>query len=105
MFQFRCITTTIALFVCLASVAHAGQEKSVEDFSATAGKILQVIQRMQSALQEDSSPVESRIRLIPEVEKLQVCRLMLDERMRNREARVKHGNSTARSPSRFTHSV
>ena len=96
MLQFRCITTTIALFVCLVSVAHAGQEKAVEDFSATAGKILQVVQRMQSALHEDSSLVELRIRLIREVEKLQVCRLMLDERMRNREARVKNGNSTAR---------
>ncbi len=96
MLQFRCVTTTIALFVCLVSVAHTGQEKSVEDFPATAGKILQVVQRMQSALQENSSLEELRIRLIQEVEKLQVCRLMLDERMRNREARVKDGNSTAR---------
>ncbi len=96
--QFHRIVTTIILSaVFLGSVVHAGQERSVEDLSATAGNILKLVQHMQLAQAEDSSLANLRSQLILQFENLQVYRLLLDERLRSRETRLKYDNSVVRA--------
>ncbi len=102
MLQFCRVLTALAVVTSLfifpgCFMAFADQGHLVEEFSDSIDRLLQDVETMQSDLADGKLVSENQKALALHRENFQACRLLLTERLQNRQARLKDGNAIAKT--------